>query len=216
MSLMVFNGSPRGEKSNSNIISSWFVKGFESHEKVFLSKVKQHSDFINKAKDFDKFLFVMPLYVDGMPGQVKYFFELMNENKDVFKGKEISFILHSGFSEAVHSKNLEKYFVRLSTILEMNYYGTLIIPGSEGFRLMPEKMTAKKAEMVSKIGRDWSTDTDFDVAVKNKLQGPLVKSKPQLLFFKVLSAIGLTNMYWNSQLKKNGAYDIRFDAPYKK
>jgi multimeric flavodoxin WrbA len=213
---MVFNGSPRGEKSNSNIISSWFVNGFESHEKVFLSKVKQHSDFIAKAKDFDKFLFVMPLYVDGMPGQVKYFFELMNANKDVFKGKEISFILHSGFSEAVHSKNLEKYFVRLSAILEMNYYGTLIMPGSEGFRLMPEKMTAKKAEMVSKIGRDWSTDTDFDVAVKNKLQGPLVKSKPQLLLFKIFKVFGFTNMYWNSQLKKNGAYDNRFDAPYKK
>jgi hypothetical protein len=33
--------------------------------------------------------------------------------------------------------------------------------------------------------------------------------------FRILMATGLTNMYWNSQLKKNGAYERRFDQPYK-
>ena len=30
-----------------------------------------------------------------------------------------------------------------------------------------------------------------------------------------MSMLGLTNTYWNSQLKKNKALDNCFDAPYK-
>ena len=32
--------------------------------------------------------------------------------------------------------------------------------------------------------------------------------------FRLLIATGLADSYWNSQMKKNGAYERRFDQPY--
>jgi hypothetical protein len=34
------------------------------------------------------------------------------------------------------------------------------------------------------------------------------------LVFRVLSAFGVTNLYWNTRLKEHGAFHRRFDAPY--
>lgn len=214
MSLLIFNGSPRGEKSNSDIIISWFMKDFTSAITVYLKKVKQHESIIEEAKSFDQLLFVFPLYVDGMPAQVKHFFERMNQHKEVFKGKEVSFIIHSGFSEAIHSKNLEKYLYRFADIMEMKTYGVFVIPGSEGFRIMPPRMTAKKAKQVAAIGRDYQRSIPFQKEVKAALEGPLVHSKSQAAYFKIIQKLGLSNLYWDQQLKKNKAFDKRFDAPY--
>jgi len=216
MSLMIFNGSPRGENSNSNIIASWFIGGYEEINTVYLKKVKQHDDFIEASKSYDKLLFVFPLYVDGMPGQVKYFFEQMHKNKAEFKDKEVTFIIHSGFSEAIHSKNLEKYLCRFSELMSMKNFGVVILPGSEGFRLMPPKMTAKKAEKVSEIGKMYRLNQPFPQSIKGALEGPLRQSKFKIVMFRIFKTIGLTNVYWNSQLKKNKAFDKRFDAPYSK
>ena len=216
MSLMIFNGSPRGENSNSNTIASWFIGGFEETKTVYLKKVKQHDDFIETSKSYDKLLFVFPLYVDGMPGQVKYFFEQMHKNKDEFKDKEVTFIIHSGFPEAIHSKNLEKYLCRFSDLMAMKNFGVVILPGSEGFRLMHPKMTAKKAEKVFEIGKMYRLNQPFPKSIKDTLEGPLRKSKFKIVMFSILKTIGLTNIYWNSQLKKNKAFDKRFDAPYSK
>ncbi len=216
MSLMIFNGSPRGVNSNSNVIASWFQEGFEETTTVYLNKVKQHETYIKESNEFEKLLFVFPLYVDGMPGHVKYFFEQMNTQKEIFRNKEVTFIIHSGFSEAIHSKNLEKYLHRFADLMSMKNYGVIIIPGSEGFRLMHPKMTAKKAEKVARIGEMYRLTKPFPDAVKESLEGPLVQSKPQRILFKILSFVGLTNFYWNSQLKKNNVYEKRFDAPYSK
>ncbi|BES64374.1 hypothetical protein SANA_08130 [Gottschalkiaceae bacterium SANA] len=215
MSLLIFNGSPRGEKSNSDIIISWFVEGFETPSTMYLKKVKQHESFIEKARSFDQLLFVFPLYVDGMPAQVKVFFEKMGENKEIFKDKKVSFIIHSGFSEAIHSKNLEKYLMRFVEIMEMKNYGVFIIPGSEGFRIMPPRMTAKKARKVANIGRLYQMDKPFHKEDQAALEGPLVQNKTKVAWFKVMKKLGLTNFYWNQQLKKNNAFEKRFDAPYR-
>jgi hypothetical protein len=215
MSLLIFNGSPRGENSNSNPIISWFVEGFESPSTMYLKKVKQHESFIEKARSFDQLLFVFPLYVDGMPGQVKAFFEQMSQHKEIFKDKEVSFIIHSGFSEAIHSKNLEKYLTRFAAIMEMKNYGIFIIPGSEGFRIMPPRMTAKKARRVANIGRLYQMNKPFLKEDKTMLEGPLVQSKAKVAFLIMMKKLGLTNFYWDQQLKKNNAFDKRFDAPYR-
>lgn len=214
MSLRIFNGSPRGEKSNSDTIISWFMEGYESASKVYLKKVKQHEKFIEESKSFDQLLFVFPLYVDGMPAQVKHFFEKMSQHKAIFKDKEVAFIIHSGFSEAIHSKNLEKYLTRFAGLMGMKTYGIFIIPGSEGFRLMPPRMTAKKAKRVASIGRDYQRGMPFKKEAKAALEGPLVQSKAKATYLKILQKIGIANLYWDQQLKKNQAFEKRFDAPY--
>lgn len=215
MSLLIFNGSPRGKKSNSETIISWFIEGFESPSTVYLKKVEQHETFIEKARSFDQLLFVFPLYVDGMPAQVKRFFELMSQHKAIFTDKEVSFIIHSGFSEAIHSKNLEKYLNRFAEIMAMKTYGVFILPGSEGFRIMPARMTAKKARRVAEIGCLYQMNKPFHKEDQVALEGPLVQTKARVRAFKIMKKLGLTNFYWDKQLKQNNAFDQRFDAPYR-
>lgn len=216
MSLMIFNGSPRGESSNSNTIITWFNKGFESASVLYLKKVKQQETFIEESKSFEKFLFVFPLYVDGMPAQVKHFFELMSERKEDFENKEVAFIIHSGFTEAVHCKNLEKYLYRFADSMAMKTYGVFIIPGSEGFRIIPQKMMAKKARKVEAVGWAYRMSKPFPKDAKMALEGSLVQTRLKTERFRFMKKAGFSNVYWNRQLKQNGAFNKRFDAPYSK
>jgi hypothetical protein len=46
------------------------------------------------------------------------------------------------------------------------------------------------------------------------LRGKETLSPFERIVFRLLSKTGLTNFYWNKNLKSNMAYDKRFDAPY--
>lgn len=39
-------------------------------------------------------------------------------------------------------------------------------------------------------------------------------SPRKIAIFKLLIKLGLTNFYWNNNLKKNGAFEKRFDRPF--
>jgi len=215
MSLAIFNGSPRGSKSNSNVITSWFLEEYQDDNKIFfLNKVKQFEVYLKEAITYDDYLFVIPLYVDGMPGQVKYFFETMYEYKNQIKGKRVTFIIHSGFSEGIQNRALESYLNRYSDILELRNMGVIIIPGSEGFRLMPPNMTKKKSSIVTALGRDFLNGKAYDPEMLSKLIDREQTTTFSKFSFKIFSKLGLTNIYWNKSLKKNNAYEKRFDAPY--
>lgn len=216
MSLMIFNGSPRGVKSNSSEIIKWFERDIDESSIVYLNKIKRYDAYIEQAKACDKLLFVFPLYVDGMPAQVKYMFELMYKEKEIFEGKEVAYIIHSGFSEAVHLKPLQKYLNRFSQIMGMDNYGVFNVPGSEGFKLMPKFMTSKRAKMISLIGRAYILGQPVPQREKVALEGPAVLSGARLMQFKILKKTGLADQYWDSQLKNNKVYETRFAAPYEK
>ena len=128
---------------------------------------KVSSDYNQLVKDFDQVLFVFPLYVDGMPGQVKHFYETLYPFKDILKGKQITFIIHSGFSDGIQSKTLEKHCNRFAKIMNMNNHGVIIIPGSEGFRLMPPSMTKKKHLAVSRFGASYKDKKGDTVTISN-------------------------------------------------
>ena len=217
MSLIVYNGSPRGDKSNSSIITNWFLEGYgnDNVEIRYLNKVKQHLSYIEEIHEFEQVLMVFPLYVDGMPGQVKYFFETLSLIKDKLLNKEITFIIHSGFSEGIQSKTLEHYLNRFCNIMGFNNHGVIIIPGSEGFRVMPPSMTKKKRISVSRFGSLYKSKESYNDSDLKYLFGKEKSSNFSIFVFKLFNKIGLTNLWWKSQLKKNNAYENRFDAPYK-
>ena len=99
MSLTIFNGSPRGKNSNSSVITNWFLQGYKNNSEVcYLNKVNELPTQTEAFVDADEVLMVFPLYVDGMPGQVKAFFEALLPHKSALEGKKITYIIHSGFS----------------------------------------------------------------------------------------------------------------------
>ena len=216
MSLAIFNGSPRGKKSNSSVITSWFLEGYTKEEAAisYLNRTSEHESLAQSVLQYDELMFVFPLYVDGMPGQVKNFLEILHNYKRDLKEKKVCFIIHSGFSEAIQSRALEQFLIGFCKKMELINHGVIIIPGSEGFRLMPPVMTAKKSEALSRLASEFEADFDFnnkDLALL-RYQESIGAFKRVLMQFAGL--FGLTNMYWNSNLKSNNAYKDRFAAPY--
>jgi len=216
MSLIIYNGSPRGEKSNSSLITQWFLEGYGSdNTKIrFLQKFKQHSNYAEEMINYDQVLMVLPLYVDGMPGQVKNFFEILHSLKNKLRNKQISFIIHSGFSDGIQNRVLEQYLNRFSNIMDLSNHGVIIIPGSEGFRHMPPSMTKQKRLAVSRLGAQYKLSEKYNDQDMEYLFGQENTSKFKIFIYRIMSVFGIQNMWWNSQLKKNNAFKKRFDAPY--
>ncbi len=203
MASIVFNGSPRGKKSNSSVIIGWYLEGRDVPV-YYLNKTDHHREYISIIPGYDEMLVVFPLYVDGMPAQVKLFFEQMDTIRDKVSGTHVTWIIHSGFSEAVHSRTLKKYLELFSKRMNFASARVIIIPGSEGFRLMPQKTLKKKSRAVSRL-----SDKDIKYLEGREKIGLAWKAG-----FYILSKLGLANLYWDKQLKRNGVYGKRFEAPY--
>ena len=125
MKLAVVNGSPRGRKSNSARIAGWITQGMDEVEIFYAADIKKHDEAVEKALAADSILFVFPLYTDAMPGIVKAFMEKMARRD--FSGKTITFVIHSGFPEAVHLRTLERYCVYFARICGMKLLGCGVI-----------------------------------------------------------------------------------------
>ena len=95
MKLAVFNGSPRGKNSNTSLLLSTFIKGFQNRGGEIVSvdllikekNLEQHVDHFVKA---EAVMLASPLYVDSVPGMVKEFIEAVG-NYDG-RGKKILFL----------------------------------------------------------------------------------------------------------------------------
>ncbi|MBC8059727.1 MAG: NAD(P)H-dependent oxidoreductase, partial [Clostridiaceae bacterium] len=166
---------------------------------------------LETLKSADYVLVIFPLYTDSMPGITKDFFEYMERNKGVLSGKPISFIIHSGFPEACQSRNVMKYTEYFSKLLGMKYMGSIIMGGSEALSAAPESMFRKKIEAFKSIGRSIYEYKEFEAADKIIISKP--ETLPSIQIF-VLKHLNVSNLFWNSTLKKNNAFKKRFDKPY--
>ncbi len=191
---------------------SWLTK--DGDDIVHLASKKSVEELSELLQKHHKMIVIYPLYVDSMPGIVKLFFENLESNQ-LFKGKDILFIIHSGFSEAVHLRVLERYHAILKDILQLNTVETIITPGSEGVRLMPDSMNKKRRTLLLKVNESFRRSNTIDTVTKNNLAGDETMSKNKKFFIRIANFLGLTKIYWNRQLKRNNAYKKRFDKPYK-
>lgn len=218
MKLVIFNGSPRYKKSNSAILTDHFLKGFHlsSTETVpvyYLANYKQRDAATAIFEEAETVLLIFPLYTDCMPGIVKEFFENI-ANQTYSPAKKLGFIVQSGFPESIHSENLERYLEKLTKRLHCDYLGTVIKGGVEGIQIMPPAMTKKLYSQFETLGDYFAQHTAFDPILVKEFRKPYTFSKMHVGIFNLLSKTGITNFYWNSHLKKNGAFEKRFDRPY--
>lgn len=212
MSLLICNGSPRGTKGNSNRMITWFSTPQDTV--INLNKTKQFDSYIEHLSEQDKIVIIYPLYVDAMPGLVMEFFEKLYANKDLCSGKDFLFILHCGFPEHNHLLNMVDYHKTLVNKLGGNSAETIMTPGSEGVRLMPDSMNKKRKEGLENLIQSFRNNESLNHEILVKLAGYRKPSKLRIFMFKVFSLTGLTNIYWNNQLKKNKVYKERFAKPY--
>lgn len=208
MKLAIVNGSPRGRKSNSDRIIGWLTQEADDAKKIYVADLKKQDESAKLIKDADSILFVFPLYTDAMPGLLKAFLEKLN--KYDLSGKTAAFVVHSGFSEAVHSRMVEKYCAYFAKINKMNLLGTVVMGGSEALQVAPDNYFGKKLKAYKVLSGNLAKQETLDDKAVKIIAGSERFSKFMIFLLKILP----TDFYWNGRLKKNGAFKKRFDKPY--
>lgn len=217
MKLAVFNGSPRGKKSNSDILLRHFLFGFNHTPghivtKSYLYKLKENGRHLQEFQDSDFILLAFPLYTDAMPGIVKHFIESLSKIET--RDKKMGFIVQSGFPEAFHSTFIARYLEKLVLRLGAENLGVVIKGGVEGIQVKPPLMNKKLLRSFHELGRIFGQTGEFDQRIIEKLKKPMHLPKSMLLLAPLLKRTGLLDLYWTAQLKQNKVYKKRYDRPY--
>jgi multimeric flavodoxin WrbA len=219
------NGSPRGRQSNSALLLSWIAKGMaaagiedaESIPVVDLARKGGLEDQLEAFRRADEVIIAFPLYTDSVPAIVKRFLEALSASDPAgIRGKRVAFVVQSGFPEPVHSETAAAYLARAALRLGLVHAGTLIRGGIEGIRIQPDSMTRKTREAFELAGREFAVSGTFPPALARSIAGRRALSPLGKAAFKAIAATGLTNFYWDMMLRRHGAFDKRFDAPYGK
>lgn len=215
MKLALYNGSPRGINSNTKILLEKFITGYnqENYSISYLNKPEKNEDHKNEYINSEYIIIGFPLYTDSMPGIVKFFIESLQHHSFPDR-KKIGFVVQSGFPEAIHSVYVERYLEKLSERLNAEYLGTIIKGGCEGIKLQPPIMTKKLFQAFYNLGEHFSSTFQFDPLIIKKLRKPYKFNPLAIIIFRFLSLFGVTDLYWNMNLKKNNAYKHRYAQPY--
>lgn len=208
--LIIYNGSPRPSGSNTALILKAIADTHGAN--IVVRDLKQKKLWTLWAADFpteSAVLFVLPLYVHAMPSHVMAFLEMLHPSPG-----SLGFIVQQGFPESSQSHFLEATFERLTQRLQRDYIGTAIKGGIEGFQLRPAKEQAKiLAPFVELVGSVLESG-QMSAPLLAQLADPEYLSKRMLFLFRLLAPTGLTNFYWDRQLKQNNAFKQRFDRPF--
>ncbi len=214
---VIYNGSPRGNQSNSRLLIEKIMlgmkeQGIDQIEVRNLIKIKEHKIWAEEFGSSENILFVFPLYVHAMPGCVMKFFEQLKpvNNKEV----HMAFFVQSGFPETSQSYYLRPYLELITKRLGVSFDGTIIKGGVEGTRIKPDKANKKLFQQMKIMGEAYASKGIMDFGLKKEYEKSEYMSKGAQFAYSLLSHTGLTNFYWDYNLKKNGAYKRRFAKPY--
>lgn len=213
MKTLFLNGSPKGEKGNTQIFLDEITSQIKSETYEVKSVVTQNpSELVCYMENFQTVIIAMPLYVHAMPAIVKKVFEEMSVNKR--GGARLGFIIQAGFEEAETAKWLEGY---LSVFCKrMNYInlGMVIKPGAAGVGLIPRFFSRKLFKQLRMLGRFYNEKEEFSKDIMEQLQTPYQLSKKQVSIYSNKTFVMLNKIMWHKVLKKNGTYEQRLDKPF--
>ena len=214
---LIIIGSPRGIGSNSWFLIQIMIKGYRSIKKwepktAFLSKKSDLQEHITLFREAERIFFHFPLYTDAMPGIVKNFMDQLKPED--FYGKKLGYFIISGFPEARHSLYIEQYFKNLTRKYKAELIGSVIKGGMEGVSIQPKWTTRKIRKNVKLIGKTLAEHGKFDQELTMQMRKTMQLPQFMKLLFPLLKKIGLMDMYWNHNLRKNDAFQNRFDKPY--
>lgn len=221
MQLTIFNGSPKGTGSNSDVLIQWLVEGVQQNSNFiidmqYLNKIGNHDSYIKKFITSDVVLVVFPLYTDCMPGIVMAFIEKLQPLRKSLTGLKLGFVVHSGFPEALQSRQVEKYLAWLAEELSADYLGTVVMGGSEGISRMSQTAIKRKKMLFNELGRRLSQADGFDAELVKKIAGMEKLGKFSAWLLQIIVKTGILTIHMNSRLKENNAYRERFARPYEK
>ena len=219
MNYLLINASPRGRESNSNLILSKLKEGLlrggaedSDIEQITLRPLLKNQEWRAYVEKSDLIIVCFPLYADMVPGILKQFIEDLGRGS--LAGRKLGWISQCGFPESVHLELTGRYLEKLTARLGAEPAGIIKKGGVEGIRIMPDIMTSGLFENLQAFGEDLAVRGYFDPLRLMKIALPRLFSPVKQFFTGLFSFLGITNFYWNSKLKENGAYRQRFAKPF--
>jgi hypothetical protein len=222
-SLLLLNGSPRGERSNSmkmlaRVAEGWQQAGCAAPVVLHLAHRPDFDRAVEAFAATDTVLLGLPLYTDAMPALVKTYIEALAPRAAAANAGQsnptLSFLVQSGFPEALHSRFLERYLEKLARRLGSPYAGTIVRGGGEALKSMPDEANKKLWSHLRILGSQLARDGRFGEAELKAVAGIEQFSKPTTALLSVLGKLPIAQFMWNGPLKKNGVWNQRFAAPY--
>jgi hypothetical protein len=201
-------------KMLARVAEGWVRGGGEEPEVLHLTKPADYRRAVEAFGEADTVVLGMPLYTDSMPGLVKLYIEALAPFIGRAGNPRIGFLVQSGFAEALHSRPLESYLARLATRLGCEYAGTIVKGSGESLQAMPDEASKKLWARMNTLGESLAANGRFDPAALEQVAGTERFSAGTAAVMGVVLRAQVTQFYWNSQLRKNGAWDKRFAAPY--
>lgn len=222
MQLTIFSCSPQANaKSASAFISEAFKIGFTSnHENTatiyFLRNRDQWRTYKDVFAKSEQVLFVLPLYVDCIPGLLMEFLEYIEDWKqteEASTNKKLSFILQSGFPEARQMRVCERFLEQLPSYLGCEYAGTLLKGGMFGAAYaMGEKSKTKVGNAYMEFGKQFAKTAGFEKEAATVFAQPECFDQKTIRIMKLM--MPLSRMVWNKLAKQNGAVEKLSTKPY--
>jgi len=218
MRLAVLNGSPRGKRSNTDLLLAAFLSGFEGgagheHRLFHLVSCSERREALEAFSSADAVLMAFPLYVDSMPAPVAEFVEGLAPRCGQPNNPGLMFLVQSGFPEACHSRPVERWAERLSRRLGSPYLGTVVKGGVEGIKGRPPWMSRPLLEGLRALGRGFGEKGSLDPGLVARLAGPeRLGFAGRVLFTTVITP--LVHSFWDAELRKNHALSLRDARPY--
>lgn len=219
MHLLLLNGSPRGERGNSNFLLQVFLEGFNhtpghTHELVHLNRVSQHRHYAELFATADAVVMAFPLYTDMMPGVVKAFIDELEPLCGHDYNPALGFIIQSGFPEAVQLRALEAYLEKLSRRLGCRYLGTALKGGGEGIQSRPRFTIRDWLKNVRAIGRSLGVSGGFDSKAIARMARPERLSPLAVFMTAHVGERFIRMFFWDRMMKANGVHERRLARPY--
>ena len=222
-SLLLLNGSPRGERSNSMKMLKRVAEGWQrgegsAPEILHLARRAQFQRAVEAFPTAHTVLLGTPLYTDSMPALVKAYIEALAPRVAVARAAgtnpTLAFLVQSGFPEARHSRPLERYLEKLALRLSSPYAGTIVHGGGEALQAMPDAANKKLWAQLRALGEQLAREGQFGAAELKAVAGVERYSRFAVALATLACKIPAVQFYWNGMLKKNGAWERRFAAPY--
>jgi multimeric flavodoxin WrbA len=213
--LTLLNGSPRGRKGNTPLMLDQLAKGFGGLTETFhLIRMKETPQMVQAFAQAECAIIGFPLYTDSMPGVVKHFIEALEPLADRENNPPVGFLVQSGFPEGLHSRYVERYLEKLAARLGSPYLGTIVKGNGEGTRVMPPEMNHSLFTNLQALGAGLATNGRFDPIHLKAIAKPESYSALLGPVFQIFLRLPVAHSYFDNMLKKNGAYELRFNQPF--
>jgi hypothetical protein len=202
-------------KMLARLAEGWEQAGGAPPEVLHLARRADRARAAEAFAGADVVMLGMPLYVDSMPAPVLEWIAALGPLRAAHgPAPVLGFLVQSGFPEALHARPLQRYLEKLARRLGSPCAGTIVRGAGESLQMRPDRSNGRLWTRLRTLGGQLARDGRFGAAELSAMAGTERFRPVAAALVAVAFKVPLTQFYWNLQLRRNGARDRSFAAPY--